>query len=86
MDVSSVMTVVGAAGAAVGSVGGAVLGVKALTSSFKYYRETLGYSVPAAMRQARKDYDAQASGVTAAGRQMEKDYEAMWAEQSKGKR
>lgn len=87
VDVSVVTALIAGAGGAAASVGVARTGVKVLTASFKYYREALGMSVPAAMRQARKDYDAMhGGGVTAEQRQMEKDYEAMWAEQSRHKR
>jgi len=79
VDVTAVTTFIAGAGAAVGSVGAAVTGVKALTSSFKHYREVMGYSVGAAMRHARKDNEG---GVTASGRQTEKEYEQMWAEQA----
>lgn len=79
IDVVAAANLIAGAGAAVGSVGAAVTGVKALTSSFKHYREVMGYSVGASMRQARKD--ASESSVTASGRQLEKDYEQMWAEQ-----
>lgn len=82
IDVSLVVQGISAVGVSVAAVGGAVTGVKALTSSFKHYREAMGMSVGAAMRQARKDqYEAQHGGVTASGRQMEKEYEQMWAEQ-----
>lgn len=80
VDVTAASALIGGAGAAVGAVGAAVTGVRALTASFKHYREVMGYSVGASMRQARKD--ASESSVSASGRQMEKEYEQMWAEQA----
>lgn len=87
VDVSSLVTLVGGAGAAVGSVGMAVTGVKAMTKAFRYCRDVLGYSTSESLALARQHngnvYDL--DGKFAAGRQMEKEYEQMWSSRGEGR-
>ena len=77
VDVSSVVTLVQGAGVAVGSVATAVTSVKALTQSFRYCREVLGYGPAESMRLARQHGEGvrDLDGAQAGFRQMEKDYE-----------
>lgn len=76
VDVSTVLTVITGAGAAVGSVGVAVTSVKVLTSSFKHYREAMGYSVKESMLRVRADQQALArQQMSSADREAAKDAE-----------
>lgn len=88
MEITPVVQVVASSLAGVGAIGSARLGVQVLVQAYQRLREA-GLSAPVAMRQARKDFDAQ-QGPSSSDRQRMKEteerYHAMWAEQSKQKR
>lgn len=88
MEIAPVVQIIAGSLAGVGAVGSAKLGVQVMVQSYQRLREA-GLSTGAAMRQARKDADAQ-QGPSSSDRQRMKEteerYHAMWAEQSRSKR